>query len=905
MDPNRWQQIQELLRLAFALNPSDRDVFLERAFAGDAELRAEVEPLLASDAVTDSFIEDAIRDGIRSFEKGASPPYGRLKGPYQLEREIGRGGMSRVYQAARADQQYQTKVAVKLVQHGMDSEEILRRFRNERQILASLNHPNIAKLLDGGTDEDGLPYFVMEYIEGRPINQYCDDLKLPIVDRLKLFRTVCSAVEYAHHNLVVHRDLKPSNILVTREGVPKLLDFGIAKLLDPQRTSLPFEPTLTNVRMMTPGYASPEQVQGLHITTASDLYSLGVLLYELLAGHRPYQVSGRLPQEIERIICQEDPEKPSVIISRTEAQDAFSPELISQKRGCQIDQLRRRLAGDIDNILLTALRKEPERRYGSVAQMSEDIQRHLNGLPITARRATFSYRSAKFIRRNKLGVAVGAVLLIMAIAFIVSTARQNARTARERDKAERVAAFLVNLFEGSEPERTKGKPITVREILDDGAKKIGQELGDEPEVRAALMDTLGKVYYKLGQYDKAQPMLEEALALRQRAFSGKHLNVATSLNNLADVLQMKGEYERAEPLYRAALEMRRELFRQDHPELAKSINGLADLLHDKGSYDDAEPLYREALAMRLRLFGEEHLDVAESLNNLALLFHDKADYDQAEPLYRQSLEIRQRWLGGEHPLIAQSLNNLGSLLRARGDIQTAEAMLREALAMNRRMLGNQHKDVIGDMNNLATLLQDKGSYSEAESLLREVLTNTRKQFGDENVDMATSLYNLARLYRLKGDDRLAESFYRQSIEAYRKSLPSDHAYLAYPLVGLGAMLLARGDCRTAEPLLREGLEIRAKALSEEHWRTAEAGSYLASCLTEKHRFDEADSLVSKSLPVLRKQLGDNHQRTIDALRRAIKLYEAWGKSDEAARYRSMLPRTDQVTSSQGSGATPR
>ena len=558
--------------------------------------------------------------------------------------------MGTVYLAVRDDDQYEKQVAIKLVRRGMDTDFIVDRFRHERQILASLDHTNIARLLDGGTTEDGLPYFVMEYIEGSPINQYCDDRRLSTVERVKLFRTVCSAVQYAHQNLVVHRDIKPSNIIVTPEGVAKLLDFGIAKLLALDAVGQAQAATVTMMRPMTPDYASPEQVRGRAITTAADIYSLGVLLYELLTGRRPYRVKTFTPQEIEQVICEQEPEKPSTAIDRGEAQN---------------EKTRRRLRGDLDNIVLMAMRKEPERRYASVEQFSDDLRRHLEGLPVRARKDTLAYRAEKFVRRHKVGVAMAALMLALVVGAIVIVLGESRRAARERDKAERVSAFLVNIFKVSDPDEARGKTVTAREILDKGAERIEVELKDQPEVQATLMNTVGLVYRGLGLYEEAGVLIEKSLIIRRELHGGEHVEVAKSLNDLGWIYIEKQKPAEAEPLLREALDMRRRLL-GDHPDVAQSMNFLGFALFDKGDDDTAERLFRESLAMRRRFLGE-HMDVAQSLNNLGLTLHDKGDYDGAEPLFEEAIAIDRKLIYGDHPTVATHLNNLALLKLNKND----------------------------------------------------------------------------------------------------------------------------------------------------------------------------------------------------------------------------------------------
>jgi tRNA A-37 threonylcarbamoyl transferase component Bud32 len=450
MSPEQWTRLKDLFRVAIECDPAKRAAYLDEACADDTALRAEIESLLASHDHAENFIESpAFADAVKALtESPAETVAGRRVGSYRLIREIGRGGMGTVYLAERADEQYEKLVAIKVVRRGMDSEEILRRFYNERQILASLDHPNIARLIDGGTTEDGLPFLVMEYVEGVPVMDYCDQRRLTINERLRLFRTVCAAVQHAHQNLVVHRDLKPSNVLVTPDGTPKLLDFGIAKVLSPELSTLTTEQTRTDLRILTPDYASPEQARGERLTTTSDVYSLGVVLYELLTGYRPYRSLNAPPHELARLICEQDPAKPSTTITNVEvvphvgdagAQAASTSESVSLARDTQPDKLRRQLSGDLDNIILMALRKEPSRRYATVGQFSDDIGRHLDGLPVAARKDTFKYRAAKFVRRNRLGVAAACVVALSLLGGMLTTVWQARAARREKANAESVS----------------------------------------------------------------------------------------------------------------------------------------------------------------------------------------------------------------------------------------------------------------------------------------------------------------------------------------------------------------------------------------------------------------------------------------------------------------------------------
>ena len=777
--------------------------------------------------------------GARDTEAGdaSAPPQPQVEpgterrvGPYRLLRELGHGGMGTVYLAVRADEHFHKRVALKVVRGGAGSEAVVRYFKRERQILAGLDHPNIAKLLDGGTTDDGLPYFVMEYVEGQRIDTYCNEHRLPIVERLRLFQVVCAAVQYAHRNLIVHRDLKPGNIIVSPDGVPKLLDFGIATLLDSGASSAA-APTATAL-LLTPEYASPEQARGEAITTASDVYSLGVVLYELLTGQQPYRFRNRNALEVLRAVVDQEPQTPSAAVERprleaaetSDATGAPAPTVlqVSRTREGTLGRLQRRLRGDLDNILMMALRKEPQRRYPSVEALADDIRRYLEGRPVTARRATAGYRAGKFVSRHVAGVAAAAAVVILLVGFAVAMAVQSARVAQERDlaerervvaqeqqavaqrereTAERVSAFLVDLFKMSDPYQARGKTITAREILDKGTVKIRTELKDQPEVRATLMDTMGDVMASLGQYDRGIPLLEEALQARKAALGADHLDVAASLTHLAIVRLDMGDYAEAATLYREALDIRRKRLGKEHPDVAESLDGLAGALHEKGDYADAERLYREALAMRRKLLGNEHLDVARTLNNLSTVLFGNGDYAEAESLMRESLTLKRKLLGNEHPNVANGLNNLAALLRAKGDYAGAEPLHREAVALDRKLVGNEHPRVAAGLVSFADTLCREGKPGEA-------------------IPMAS-----------------------EALGIYKKAFPRGHPYIA------------------------------------------ENQSVLGACLTVSRRFPEAEALLLPSYPVLAAK-GAFEGR--EALERIVHLYEAWGKADKAARYKARL-----------------
>jgi eukaryotic-like serine/threonine-protein kinase len=558
MNPDLWARAKALFESAVERPRAERDRYVEAAAEGDSVLRAEVESLLSAHdaAEADSFIDEPAVAPLAGLP--TEPDWaGRLLGPYRIVGEIGRGGMGAVFRAVRDDDQYHKEVAIKVVMQGVDNDLVRERFRSERQILASFDHPNIARLLDGGSTDDGRPYLVMELVDGRPITLYARDR--PLRERLALFRQVCSAVSDAHRKLVVHRDIKPGNILVGPDGVPRLLDFGIAKILEGGPGG---GATGLLHRMMTPEYASPEQVRGEPITTASDVYSLGVVLYELVTGERPHRLAGRDLLDLARL-HDSDPARPSSVVG-----PACGPDWA---------RLRRRLRGDLDTIILKALRREPDRRYASVDLLAEDIERHLDGRPVLARPDTAVYRAGKFVRRHRAGVTAVAVLALVAAAASWNLAAQARRVERERDRAQEVSRFLIRLFRVSSPSEARGNALTAREVLEEGVSRIRGDLSGRPDVRATLLQTLGTAYQRLGLGDAAAPLLQESLRLRSEIQEGETLDVAAALHELAGVLVVQGDRAGAERCYRRALAIRTQALGKDSPDTLVTSAALADL----------------------------------------------------------------------------------------------------------------------------------------------------------------------------------------------------------------------------------------------------------------------------------------------------------------------------------------
>jgi serine/threonine protein kinase len=623
MTPERWSQVEATFEAVVDRPSVERSELLARLCGGDEELLHEVEGLLAADAEARGFLEPPPLPEVHSADLPA-PPVTRV-GPYRVLEKVGEGGMSSVFAAVREDEAYEKKVAVKFFRPELESPVLVQRFRVERQILANLDHPYIARLLDGGSTPGEVPYLIMEYVEGRPIDEYCDARKLGVEARLELVRKVCSAVQYAHANLVVHRDVKPSNILVRSDGEPKLLDFGIAKLLSPTVAPTRTEATRQGAYVMTPEYASPEQARGEAVTTAADVYSLGILLYRVLTGALPYDVENRPLPEILRVVCEEEPVRPSVRAA------TLTPEAAAA-RGVTPRALARRLRGDLDTIVLKALRKEPERRYGSVEQLSEDLRRHLAGLPVAARPDTLGYRSAKFVRRNRLGVAMAMLAALAAAAFVATLVVQAVRLRHALARAEAVTRFLKETLGSANPYGGIGRDVTLVEVLRGSVGKIDTSLGGEPETSATVRETLGVTFRDLARYGEAQPLLEQALATRRRILGPDHPAVAESLMDLGELLSQTSGLKRAEELLREAVAVERRAFGNESLEAADALSGLGGVLRKQGDYGQAETVLREALAIRQRRLPGDDAKVAQSLRTLGAVLHDRGDYKAAEPL---------------------------------------------------------------------------------------------------------------------------------------------------------------------------------------------------------------------------------------------------------------------------------
>ncbi len=837
MDEKNWQNVKEIFLAALEKDGENRTAFLTEVCADDANLRGEVESLLASHEESEEFIETPVFQVGEVFTNGVNSKEKRL-GNYKIIKEIGAGGMGVVYLAAREDEQFRKRVAIKLVKRGLDTDDVLRRFRNERQILASLHHPHIASLLDGGTSGDGLPYFVMEYIEGSPLLQYCDEHLLSINERLDLFKTVCSAVQHAHQNLVIHRDLKPSNILITHDGEVKLLDFGVAKFLNPELMGDNLSQTQTQFRVMTPEYASPEQVRGGHITTATDIYSLGVILYELLTGSRPFKLKDVSPEEMMRLICDTEPTLPSAI---------QNPKAENPKSKIQNPKLK----GDLDNIILTALRKEPSRRYKSVEAFAGDIDRYLKGLPVTARPNTFKYRTSKFIKRHKVGVFAASLILLSLIGGIVVSVWQARIAQHEKVKAETVNIFLQSLLEYSDPNMNsptaKRSGMTVKDVLDEASKRLeNEDLADQPEVRAELQRIIGTSYLTQGEYDSAERNLRSALEAETRIYGENSPETLKTLVALGELFVTKTDKKNAENIFRQRIsilhdEQKKGNISADY--LLAALNDFALLRRSQGFSNEAETLLREGLDLRGQISpaAKNVYGIMEAI--YALTLADQGKFDEAINIVRPKVEEIKRQANPETPELCGNLTALGSFQTEKGDLDEAEKNLTEAEQIYRKLFSPQYIPLGDNLRLQAQVLYAKGNFADAEKKIDETL-----------------------------------QIYKQS---------STTQYTNYPaaLIIKGLILDRKNQPQEAEKILREALKLRTDAVPMEHFWVSLAQGALGECLMEQNKFEESEKLLTESYENLKNSQGADNPRTLLAKSRLAALYEKMNKPELARQYR--------------------
>jgi tetratricopeptide (TPR) repeat protein/predicted Ser/Thr protein kinase len=887
LDRDRWERLSGILDGAIGLSPEALRGYLDRSCAGDAALRAMVEAIHSADRESRGILDDpptlARSMSLEPAEDGPGAeagtlPVGHDVGAFRVLKELGRGGMGVVYLAERADHSFEQRVAIKVIKRGLDTDEVLARFVQERRILARLDHPNIARLIDGGVTADGRPFFAMEYVDGKPLTAHCAQQRASIPEILHLMVHVCRAVQFAHERFIVHRDLKPSNILVTAAGEVKLLDFGIAKLLD-----LPVgEPTQAASIRFTPHYAAPEQWTGEPASAATDVFSLGVILYELLTGDVP----GRARAE----------------------------------PGARHASGAKRVSGDLDRIALHAMHPEPGRRYPSAAALLDDIERFLLGRPVRATRPTLAYRARRFVGRNRVGVGVGAVALLSLLVGLAATTWQARVAARERDraraetgKAETINRFMLELFRSIDPDSTKGRNITARELLDQGVARIDVELKRQPGVEAPLRSAMGALYKQISALDRATAMFERALALQEELTGPKSLETAAALADLGSVLSDRGDYPKALDLLQRAESIQSARLGSKHPDVARTMSAIATTYQAMGRYADAERLRRQALAIVERAYGPDHPRVADELDKMGALFYAERRVLDSAPLHERALAIRLRTSGRDNLATATAMENVANLAGETGNVARAESLHIEALGIVRRLYGPDHYLAIDMLKNLAghylartyweraeppatealriarlnygpghprtahiesnvgSLEASFGRFARAESLILDAQRIWSRTLGPDYVLALHSRTGLGEIYLEEGRVPEAEKLIAETHERMVRILGAENFQIGYSLMSRGRLRMAQGRYREAEADFRRALELWERTFGKENFHNGEAVTELAGALYEEGKVDSARALYQRAVRMFESQLERGAYPATDA-------YVGWGRS---------------------------
>lgn len=850
MDGDTLEQAEKIFLDAADLDVDQRDTYVVAACGGNEELLSEVRSLLGAAEDAESYFTDLARrlgtslsTGGNGSERLTVGQKGMSVGAYTLAEPIGSGGTGTVWRAERSDGQFEGFVAIKLMRPMTASTAVIAWLGREAQHLARLSHQNIARLLDAGVDDQGQPYLILEYVEGQPIDRYCDEHQLDIPARIRLFLDVLRAVAHAHANLIVHRDIKPSNVLVNGDGKVKLLDFGIARLLQPEEGAPSGGLTVEIAAALTPEFAAPEQINNQSITTATDVYSLGLLLCVLLSGHHPRQSTDIDSLATLLKVATQDPPKLSAIVSGSPS--VLPEETVDNARYRQATpkSLQRMLRGDLDNILRKALEPDPERRYETATGFSADLKRYLNGEPVTAMPLTVGYRMNKFIGRHRGSVAVAVLVLTTLIGAVAITTTQMFEARVQRDRAEQIQQFLVDIFSEADPNQSKGADITAREILDRGAERVNRELEGQSRVQAELLETIAGIYFSLAMYDRAIPLMERVLAL------------------LAEVAG-------------------------DHSaEYAQALEEMTQLYEAQGDYDGAQPLATEALQIRRQL--GEPVGIAAADLRLGAMLHRKFDLDEAETLYREALAILRRQGGEKRELLPRVLHALGTLMMQRGNLTRAAELHEEGLVIRRSQVGDEHLDLIESYYDLGSVQSELGHYEDARKNYEHALAIIQKLTPEGNADAAFMLNALALDYQQLKEYRLAEQRFREALEVQEKAFEADHPNIGLVSANLGALLFEMKDFAAAEPVLRSALDIMLASIPD-HPKVSRTRMALGQILTENQNFKSAEAMLLAAYDWQRQHDGIDAVYTQSAITALVKLYAKWGRPEEADQYRALL-----------------
>lgn len=883
MDSVRWETIQDLFHRSADLSTAEQRRFLTQACAGDETLAAEVLALLAEDAGGKSLLDRDVAYVADSVLEGAAPslPFEEF-GPYQVRTLLGEGGMGVVYLAERMD--IGSLVAIKILRDAWLSPARRERFAAEQRTLAQLNHPAIARIYDAGTVADGTPYFVMEYVDGTPLTAYVLQHNCSLDRRLLLFREVCEAVQYAHSHAFIHRDLKPSNILVKADGSVKLLDFGIAKQVESLEMQRGSEPTMTGLRFMTPAYAAPEQMRGEHLGAHSDVYSLGVILYELLTGQRPFDFSKAAPSEAQRVIEWQAPEKPSVIgrkLARSPASHPLGP--VPGKAGWS----------DLDVLCLTAMHREPERRYRSAEALIRDIDHYLRREPLEARPDSVAYKAGKFILRNQRAVAIalclflGIVGLILFFTVRLAVARNSALA--EAARTRRIQSFMLSLFHGGD-EAGPSENLRVITLVDRGVQEA-RALDGAPGTQADLYQTLGGIYEKLGKFEPADIQLQKALERKRSIFGADSAEAAESLVSLGLLRASQAKYQEAERLVRDGLAISRRKLPPDSPALAKATFALGKVLEGRGAYDEAIAVLGEAVRIQSLSSGSAE-DLAASLSELANCHFYAGHYETSDTLNHRVLAMNRQLHGEQHPLVADTLINLGAIQFQLGHFRESEQFNRRALDIVEAWYGKDHPETADTMTILGQSLTYQQRFAEAADLLQQSLAILERVYGPVHPRVAYAVNELGNVAIRQGKLEDAEADFNRAIRIYRSIYGDRHYLTGLAQANLAGVYSEKKEYARAERLFRETLQIYAKTLPPEHMNVGICRIRLGNALLGERRYRDAQAESETGYQILAKRTSPSLKWVQMARKDLAAEYDALHQPEKAATFRAQLGALD-------------
>ncbi len=853
MSDINWEKVETIIDQALDLPEKERKTFVDNQCGNNQQLKSEVTLLLESIYDSEGWLEDPgdykrefyeeISDDVELLSAGHSL-IGKQVGVYTIREKIGEGGMGTVYLAERSDGEFDHQVAIKIIRRGKATELNLRRFRREQRILAGFNHSGIARLYDGGVTDDGFPYIIMEHVSGIPIDDYCRANNCSIDKKIALFEQVLEAIRHAHENLVIHRDLKPGNILVDENGNVKILDFGISKLLEEENE---ISLTQTGAHLLTPQYAAPEQIRSENITTATDLYALGIVFYELLTGTEPYNLEGVSRYEIQQIILSEEPPKPSTVV------DSHA--------------LHKKLKGDLDAIALKAIRKESGRRYRVANEFLDDLKASRHGLPVSAREDSVPYRTQKFLKRHTQGIATTAVIVLLIAGFTLfytyQITEERNQAELEAQKSEEVTDFLTRIFEGSKPSVAKGDSIPVQRFLETGVNRIN-EMEGQPEVKAALLSTMGSVYQNLGEYEKSNPLHEEALQLSKKVYKEPHEDLANAYVMKAVNEKDLGNFAVAESLYKKGISIIEKLENRPDSLYAGSLSNLALLYEEFGKQRKAIPIHKKAVALDKQLYPEGHEEIGISLNHLAVAQKKNGDLQEARTNFERAIEILKTQLGDDHPRTAITTHNLALNYRRLGMLDRAIPMLKQALKMKKAIYGNEHIIVASSLVGLGHLYRETRQSEKSISSFNKALDIISNTHGDSSMYSGITRFSLGATYLLDGNFVKAERLFRESIDIIEGVLGPEGSYLANPKHLLGELFLEQEKLSEAQDEFQETETLIIKNYDTSHPYYGGLMKSLGRLKIAQDSLDRARFYLKESIDVFEQKVPDNHWKLAES-----------------------------------------